>query len=1413
MATSYSHRSWGHTVGYWWYEVSESNINTSNNSSTVTVKFYVKAAHGNQRSDTYNNYPAGYGSSTPWAKIWIDGTEVVNKVPANFDIRYNSSKKIANGTTYLLASASKTVYHNSDGSKSVSVKCQHYTSVSPNYVTLESSGHTLTKINLITASSWSIPTGTYNIGSSYTLHYYPCNGNISHHVYVKTAYTDWICVTWDSRGTANTWNAISFNIPNELKAGVGKQQTTTMTIRAQSYNGGTYLSHSDVNVTIKNNDYDFYFTNLYFTKELKTEDTCSFYWDAVTSFGIQKIEYSIWGAHSSSNTWWHVSNYGTVSAGVMNTPGDIGLKVTLTDYAGHVISKEIYKTVIDSHYLSINSFKSNNTALYVKYNDVNAGETYIISTVTWSNSHRITKIEYHLTGANSQYWYQDYPSGTSHTWYSNHLYNAGTNNVKVTIYDEKGDSKSTSFNINSNIEAWSISCSGSSVDKKLCVNLVNDKFYTDYSRVGIRAKVQHTHDLKYVTVTIDGKSYNIPNITPNGTEFTFVCNDYFKTAKLVKVQIAAGDVNGRTAYHEETIFVNQLITDPPPVPTIEFEENVSLLLSEGEKVVFTGKSLDIKDYQIIYALAPCDVVNATSICNANENSYYGIDSSVLNKNLTSNESSTLSYYILKDFGENVSCVTQDEKNKRMYHIHPLKPDHDNSRVYALQWFSQAKPGDSIYIYVKERRQGTLEMLYSDKKAYNQYTKSDMFNMCILPIAPKPLQIYKTVQTDDLLRIEYTNPIFNIDFGDKDPVHLVDVCLIAKDLQGNVINRTDKKKRDGLNGKTWLYYTKRYWHNIYTNNYANKHNFYTAPKFTMDFDISDIPKDSSIYVVAFYYTDYYSHPSIYSTSNIISTGKQTLDFILGFLKPKNSEQLTTANPEIKVRVNYIAEEYYDGTDQNYIYDKKYGNTAYNFIHDNWINNPIWIKSPINKDNQVPNFRVDSTNEYYFKVINKNPISLEKANHALEFYNLHKDIYLNKDMYDISGLKDNSSSVFIENCLFLRLDDNVVELGDIHTDELMQLGSLDFSWKQEKGRFLSMGKNKLELYTCPYKYGERRIQYDEINGSWLTEGMFVGGPIMPYNYFADSIVRPSSEEDWSKVEDDVLDIRIPYKLLKPNFSYNLNYKISVDRGFLYDGHYQASSEQEANDLICNAYVFTTPIKYDNLNVSRDNDIYTNLIYRPSYTVTETNQIVKSVNNYNKWIDKVVTFTTPDQATMENMKDEEFVIRLSGRGIYKLKVKDFSLISIDGQHVIDAGRVELDRSTIENLTAITVNYTVYNFDFGYIDPLDYEDQTQLRDYLTYLADIYEVQVTPQWRTLRKDHSYLMARDFNDTKIYCQDLFTKIAKQYPDTFKGDIAAFAALPYIQSGERRGLNTYSDRGKHYFPEWDNLIDAIKKQGK
>ena len=69
-------------------------------------------------------------------------------------------------------------------------------------------------------------------------------------------------------------------------------------------------------------------------------------------------------------------------------------------------------------------------------------------------------------------------------------------------------------------------------------------------------------------------------------------------------------------------------------------------------------------------------------------------------------------------------------------------------------------------------------------------------------------------------------------------------------------------------------------------------------------------------------------------------------------------------------------------------------------------------------------------------------------------------------------------------------------------------------------------------------------------------------------------------------------------------------------------------------------------------------------------------------------------------------------------------------------------------------------------------------------------------------------MANDYNDMKEYCIELFTLIQKKYPYTFNANIEEFNKLPTIVPGDSRGLSTYSNRGKHYFPEWDDLIDAI-----
>ena len=87
--------------------VSESNVDYASNTSVVTATLKIKATgttwNGNSRS--------GY--------ITIDGT------------RYNFSSSFGKGKTTTLATKSKTVAHNADGTKSVSVKGYYSTGVSP----------------------------------------------------------------------------------------------------------------------------------------------------------------------------------------------------------------------------------------------------------------------------------------------------------------------------------------------------------------------------------------------------------------------------------------------------------------------------------------------------------------------------------------------------------------------------------------------------------------------------------------------------------------------------------------------------------------------------------------------------------------------------------------------------------------------------------------------------------------------------------------------------------------------------------------------------------------------------------------------------------------------------------------------------------------------------------------------------------------------------------------------------------------------------------------------------------------------------------------------------------------------------------------------------------------------------------
>ena len=124
--------------------VSESNINVANNTSTVTVTLRITAT-----GETWNGYSQpGY--------IMIDGA------------KYSFSHGFSQGTTTTLATKSRTVTHNADGSKTITVKGYYQTGVSPGNLS-KTTTRTLTKIN----RSWTVTLDAQggSGGGTYTKYY------------------------------------------------------------------------------------------------------------------------------------------------------------------------------------------------------------------------------------------------------------------------------------------------------------------------------------------------------------------------------------------------------------------------------------------------------------------------------------------------------------------------------------------------------------------------------------------------------------------------------------------------------------------------------------------------------------------------------------------------------------------------------------------------------------------------------------------------------------------------------------------------------------------------------------------------------------------------------------------------------------------------------------------------------------------------------------------------------------------------------------------------------------------------------------------------------------------------------------------------------------------------------------------
>lgn len=196
----------------------ESEVNIANNTSKITATSYIYCkAHTAYNYNTYNH------------AITIDGQTYTTAV---------AGISLSPGKTVQLATGSKTVTHNSDGSKSISISASSPTLPAGDGYgpSSGSASGTATLTTIPRASSVTCADG--NIGSSTTININRASSNFTHTLtYSFQGLTGTIATK-----TSNT--SIGWTIPTTFFAKIPNSKSGQGTITCQTYNGTSLIGTS-----------------------------------------------------------------------------------------------------------------------------------------------------------------------------------------------------------------------------------------------------------------------------------------------------------------------------------------------------------------------------------------------------------------------------------------------------------------------------------------------------------------------------------------------------------------------------------------------------------------------------------------------------------------------------------------------------------------------------------------------------------------------------------------------------------------------------------------------------------------------------------------------------------------------------------------------------------------------------------------------------------------------------------------------------------------------------------------------------------------------------------------------------------------------------------------------------------------
>lgn len=234
MAQIYARGSKGHHTFY--LSVDESGTNIENNTSTVTINFWLV--------DDNNWYFDTWGSKLTYT-VTVNGTTYSGNIP-DHDTK----------TTYIITNQTQIITHNNDGTKQISFSFSTTDSTGAYYTpgTASASGTldltTLPRASTVTVNNQTIASASGNVSFSitskadfYHKYRYTINGTTS---------------SWLTAGRVNTTTA-SFNIAySTILAAMNNTNLSTLTVEVQTYNSsaystlvGTKSGSGNITVTLK----------------------------------------------------------------------------------------------------------------------------------------------------------------------------------------------------------------------------------------------------------------------------------------------------------------------------------------------------------------------------------------------------------------------------------------------------------------------------------------------------------------------------------------------------------------------------------------------------------------------------------------------------------------------------------------------------------------------------------------------------------------------------------------------------------------------------------------------------------------------------------------------------------------------------------------------------------------------------------------------------------------------------------------------------------------------------------------------------------------------------------------------------------------------------------------------------------